>query len=450
MSKQQTSLFGKKVAHITLGCKVNMYDTQAMAEILKSHGAHVIEFSERMSETADIYIINTCTVTNSGDKKSRQAIRKAVKLNPKAVIVVCGCYSQVAPEGVSLIEGVDIILGTKDRMKIAQFIIEHLEGKEQKNFVKDLTDEFEFEELNISESGGNTRAYIKIQDGCENFCAYCIIPYARGPIRSRAKESILAEAKRLAAEGVKEIVLAGINVGNYGKEKNKFGSNLSEVLYELNNLVDIERIRLGSIEPDAVSDKFLEAFRDCHKLCDHLHISLQSGSDNTLKAMGRHYDTKSYKSIVENLRKIRPNIGITTDIIVGFPGESDADFMDSYNFVEHMEFSKVHVFPYSAKVGTKAALMDGQIPATVKSNRAKTMGILAEELSEKFARKFEHAKLRVLFEQQMGNNVFEGHSSNYIVVRHYSELDLTNRILELTCVYDAEGRLLGSKNLTKL
>jgi len=441
MSKPKISLEGKTAAHITLGCKVNMYDTQAMAEILKDHGVHVIDFSERADKPADIYIINTCTVTNSGDKKSRQAIRKASKLNPKAIIVVCGCYSQIAPEGVSLIEGVDIILGTKDRSKIAELIMQHMEGVTQKNFVSDLSDESEFEDLNIQETGGNARAYIKIQEGCENFCTYCIIPYARGPIRSRAKDSILAEAKRLAAAGVKEIVLAGINVGNYGKDKDSLGISLSDIIRGLSELADIERIRLGSIEPDAVNDEFLDTLSDCHKLCDHLHISLQSGSDNTLRAMGRRYNTDDYKTIVEKLRQIRPNIGITTDIIVGFPKESDEDFIESYNFAEQMAFSKVHVFPYSAKVGTKAALMDGQVPAAVKTYRAKKMNTLADTLCEKFAKKFEHTKLSVLFEQEIGNNVFEGHSSNYIVVRHKSDIDLTNRILEVRCEYESNGYL---------
>ena len=439
MSKSNLPLEGKTFAHITLGCKVNMYDTQAMVEILKNCGARVVEFSGRMGELADIYIINTCTVTNSGDKKSRQAIRKAAKLNPNAIIIVCGCYSQIAPEGISVIEGVDIILGTKDRARIAEFIIQHLEGTAQKNFVSCVSDESEFEELNINETSGKARAYIKIQEGCENYCAYCIIPYARGPIRSRDKNAILAEAKRLVGAGVKEIVLAGINLGNYGKDRGGFNSNLSEVLYALNELDGIERIRLGSIEPDAISDEFLDTFRDCHKLCDHLHISLQSGSDNTLRAMGRRYSTNDYSAIVKKLRAIRPEIGITTDIIVGFPGESDEDFMDSYNFVEQMEFSKVHVFPYSKKEGTTAAKMDRQVPSISKTDRAKKMCILADTLSKNFAKKFEHTKLSVLFEQEVGNNLFEGHSSNYIIVRHESDVDLTNKILETECIYDADG-----------
>jgi len=440
-----SKLAGKTATHITLGCKVNMYDTQAMLEILERHGMIVMDFSQvttkPMARPADVCIINTCTVTNSGDKKSRQAIRKAAKLNPNAIIVVCGCYAQVEAESVRAIDGVDIILGTNERMKIAEFIESYLEDAEQKNFVTDIGEQSEFEDLNISSASSNTRAYIKIQEGCENFCAYCIIPYARGKIRSRAKDSILAEATRLAESGVKEIVLAGINVGNYNKDKTDDSPNLSALIRELHEVPNVERIRLGSIEPDAVDERFLEVLKDCPKLCDHLHISLQSGADTTLKAMNRYYNTSDYREMLAKLRDIRPNIGITTDIIVGFPGESDADFIDSYNFVKEMAFSSVHVFAYSPKAGTKAALMENQVPQAVKNERAKVMGELANELCEAFAKKFEHVSLSVLFEQGVGNNVFEGHSSNYIVVQKSSDVDLRNRILDVCALHCGNGVL---------
>ena len=422
-----SKLSGKTLAHITLGCKVNMYDTQAMIEILEKSGVRVVDFESGVP--ADIFIINTCTVTNSGDKKSRQAIRKAVKANPNAVIVVCGCYSQVDSETVLAIEGVDLILGTKDRMRIAEFIEQHLEGKKQKNFVSRLDDQAEFEDLSITQPGDKVRAYIKIQEGCENFCAYCIIPYARGPIRSRVKESILAEAVKLTGAGVKEIVLAGINAGNYGKDKPGSGLSLSALIRDLHEIEGVRRIRLGSVEPDAVDEEFLQTFSDCEKLCDHLHLSLQSGSDRTLSAMNRRYNSAEYAEKIAKLRQIRPNIGITTDIIVGFPGESDKDFADSYNFVENAEFSRVHVFPYSPKTGTKAAAMKEQVPAGIKAQRAKQMSELADRLCKKFTEKFENTILSVLFEQEIGKNVYEGHSDNYIVVRKQGKPGLVNQIM---------------------
>jgi len=442
-----SKLTGKTVAHITLGCKVNMYDTQGMIEILENHGARAVDISERATEpaaeSADIYIINTCTVTNLGDKKSRQAIRKVSKWNPDAVIVVCGCYSQIDPEAVRAIEGVDIVLGTKDRQRIAEFICQYLESQEQKNYVGSVDTQTEFEDLSISEASGKARAYIKIQEGCDNYCAYCIIPYARGRVRSRAKESILTEAIKLTEVGVQEIVLAGINIGNYGKDKVGEGPSLSGIIRELHEIQGIRRIRLGSIDPNSITDEFLKALSDCPKLCDHLHLSLQSGADKTLNAMNRHYSASHYSNMVAKLRAIRPNIGITTDVIVGFPGENEDDFTVSYDFVKAMEFSGVHVFPYSSKIGTKAASMDGQVPSKIKNERAKIMGELSHMLCEKFAKKFVNTKIEVLFEQGIGNNVFEGHTSNYIVVRCDSEIDLRNQIKEVECVYDREGCLYG-------
>jgi len=438
-----STLNDKTVAHITLGCKVNMYDTQAMIEILKNNGAHVVDFEDR----ADIYIINTCTVTNFGDKKSRQALRKAAKLNPEAVIVACGCYSQVDSETVKAIDGVDILIGTKDRMRIAEFILQYLEGKKQKNFVSNISNQTEFEDLSISNSPDKARAYIKIQEGCDNYCSYCIIPYARGPVRSRNPDNVIIEAKKLAASGCKEIVLAGIHVGNYGKDINDGrGINLAGILRELHEIDGIERIRFGSIEPRSVTDELLKVFADCHKLCDHVHLSLQSGCNRTLTAMNRRYNTAEYEAVVTSLRAIMPDLGITTDIIVGFPEESDKDFQESLAFVKRMGFSKVHVFPYSPKTGTKAALMDNHVPSQIKSERAKEMSALGDALAHDFAKRFEQTKLPVLFEQAVGQNIYEGHSRNYLVVRQQSTIDLTNQILEVEIAH-AEGSLLHARNV---
>jgi len=433
-----STLNNKTVAHVTLGCKVNMYDTQAMVEILENHGCRVVDFEE----CADIYIINTCTVTNFGDKKSRQALKRAAKRNPKAVIVACGCYSQIEPETVKKIEGVCLLLGTQERKHIAKFIIQYLENKEQKNFVSKITNQREFEDLNISTTGGKARANIKIQEGCDRYCAYCIIPYVRGPVRSRRPESIIREAERLARLDCKEIVLAGICLAGYGKDLEDMG--LDKLLYELNEIEGIERIRLGSVEPLMLTDKLLETMGRLPKMCDHLHISLQSGCDKTLKAMNRRYSTEQYKTTVDKLRAILPKVGVTTDIIVGFPGETDNDFKESLEFAGLMEFSRIHVFPYSAKAGTKAAAMNNQISAGAKEQRAKEMGKLAAAAATKFSEKFEHKKLRVLFEQKIGKTMYEGHSTNYITFRQESDVNIENQILEVEAAYVKEGCLYGN------
>jgi len=432
-----SKLKDKTLAHITLGCKVNMYDTQAMVEILENHGCKLVDFEER----ADIYIVNTCTVTNLGDKKSRQALRKALKQNPGAIVVACGCYSQVEPDTIKKINGISIILGTHERMRVAEFIIQYLEGKEQKDFVSGISDQREFEDLNISTSGEKSRAYIKIQEGCDRFCAYCIIPYARGPVRSRKAESVIAEAIRLVKAGRKEIVLSGICLAGYGKDMEDM--NLVKIISALNNVEGIERIRLGSLDPISVTDEFLETFFNLPKVCDHLHLSLQSGADRTLKAMNRKYDTQAYYNTLQKLRKAMPDIGITTDIIVGFPGESDDDFMKSLEFAKQMQFSRIHVFPYSPKKGTKAAVMDNQITAKIKEQRAKAMAEIASQSAGNFAKKFEHKKLKVLFEQKTGNNIYEGYSTNYITFIVKSERDIENQILEAEAAYAKDGCLYG-------
>ena len=431
------ALEGKTLAHTTLGCKVNMYDTQAMVEILTAHGCRVVSFEA----AADIYIVNTCTVTNLGDKKSRQALRKAAKLNPEAVIVACGCYSQVAREAVKAIEGVSILIGTKERMRIAEYINLYLEGRKQKDFVSNISDQKEFENLNISAMEGKARAYIKIQEGCDRYCTYCIIPYARGPVRSRSLTNIIAEVEKLAQTGCKEVVLTGICLASYGKDME--GMNLSEILYTLHEVEGIERIRFGSVDPSSVTDELLEAMGSLPKICDHLHLSLQSGCDKTLKAMNRGYSTAQYRATVEKFRAILPDAGITTDIIAGFPGESDKDFRESLEFIKLMEFSKIHVFPYSLKAGTKAASMKNQIPPSIKEQRAKEVGELGASLADKFAKKFEHKKLKVLFEQKTGNNVYEGHSSNYITFRQESAVDIENQIVETEAAYAKDGCLYG-------
>jgi len=431
-------LKNKTLAHITLGCKVNMYDTEAMVEILVNHGCSIVDFDDK----ADIYLINTCTVTNFGDKKSRQILRKAHRINPDAVIVACGCYSQVEPEKIAAIEGVSIILGTQDRIRIAEFISQYLEGRKQADFVSSISNQREFEALTVDNMGDKTRAYLKIQEGCDRFCTYCIIPFARGPVRSRAPESVIAEAIRLSENGFKEIVLTGIHVASYGKDiKN---TNLCDILKRIHEIDNIRRIRFSSIEPNVVTDEFLETISSLPKICDHFHLSLQSGCDNTLKAMNRHYTANGYLEAVNKLRKIMPDAGITTDVIVGFPGEGDEDFLESLAFVKKAQLSRIHVFPYSAKTGTKATSLPNQIPPRIKEARAKTMSEAGEYLANEFAKKYIGKSLEVLFERNIGDNLYEGHSTNYITVRQYSPQSLENEVIILNPDRCKSGILYGN------
>ena len=323
-----------KVAFYTLGCKVNQYETEAMQELFEKRGYQIVE----CDEFADIYVINTCTVTNLGDRKSRQFIRRAKKINRDSIVAVVGCYSQVASDEVEKMEEVDIILGTTHRDKIVDLCEKvFLDGKKI-NMVKDVSAYKKFDNLNIVDVKSKTRAYIKIQDGCNQFCSYCIIPYARGPIRSRNLQSIIDEARRLSYAGFKEIILTGIHVASYGKDLNSI--SLVDVIEEVAKVDGIERIRLSSIEPTLIDDQFMQRVTRTNKLCDHFHLSLQSGSDEVLKRMNRKYTTLQYKEIVELIRQYMPDAGITTDVIVGFPGETDMEFQQTYDFVKEIGFSE--------------------------------------------------------------------------------------------------------------
>lgn len=422
----------KKIAALTLGCKVNMYDTEAMLELFKQKGYEVVDFDKH----ADVYIINTCTVTNFGDKKSRQMIRKANKENPDAIIVACGCYSQVAPEEVAKVEGVNLILGTKDRLKIVEIVENYNKEKGTYSQVSDIMEERLFENLNVSSLSERKRAYLKIQEGCDRYCTYCIIPYARGPVRSRLESEILEEAKRLAVCGYKEIVLAGIHVASYGKDLKE--GDLLSILKKVNEIEGIERIRFSSVEPTIITKEFLETIKNMPKICDHFHLSLQSGCDKTLKRMNRRYTSEEYENAVSLLRKYYPDVGITTDIIVGFPGETEEDFKESMKFAERVRLSKIHVFPYSPKTGTKAALFENQIENSVKSERVKEMSALSERLQKEFIESFIGKRLHVLFEEEKEDGFFEGHSTNYINVRIKSKTSLENEIRSVK-VTEIEG-----------
>lgn len=429
----------KKVAFYTLGCKVNQYETEAMEEIFERDNYTIVN----SEEIADIYVINTCTVTNLSDRKSRQFISRAKKLNPCAVIAVVGCYSQVSPEEVSKIEGVDVVIGTTERNRILELCKEAKEKNEKINIVRNVKTQKEFETINIDEIKSKTRAYIKIQDGCNQFCSYCIIPYARGPIRSRSLDEIIKETEKLSKAGFKEIVLAGIHVASYGKDIDK--TPLTGVLKEVAKVDGIERIRLSSLEPTLIDEEFMKTIIDIGKVCDHFHLSLQSGSDTVLKRMNRKYTTSQYRDIVKLIRKYMPNAGITTDIIVGFPGETEEEFTETLEFVKDIKFSKIHVFKYSPRNGTPAAEYKEQVDGNIKNSRSERLISLGEELMLEFNQGFIGKNLSVLFEEESKKekDFIEGYTTNYIRVKSKKESHNIGSIMDIEIKDTKDDFLIG-------
>lgn len=418
----------KTVSFCTLGCKVNQYETEAMITLFKEKGYIIKSFDE----ICDIYVINTCTVTGTGERKSRQMIGRAHKKNPSAIIAVVGCYSQVSPDAVSKLEGVSIVLGTKDRHRIVELtedIINQSPGSTIMN-VDDIMKQRKYEEMWISTYEDKTRAFVKIEEGCTEFCSYCIIPYARGPVRSRSEESITKEVTALAKNGYREIVLTGIHIGSYGRDLG--GKTLLDAIKAAECVKGIERIRLGSVEPRVLTDEFVSEISKMNKICDHFHVSLQSGCDSTLERMNRKYTTDEYRAAIKRLRRAFKNPAITTDIITGFPGESDEDFKKSLEFMKETAFSEVHVFPYSPRKGTKAAAMDNQIEKRVREERAKIMIAEAAKLHGEYIKSFVGQRCEVLFEREIADGEYEGHMTNYIKVRAKSDKDITHKIVQVT------------------
>lgn len=429
-----------KVASFALGCKVNQYESQAVGNLFRERGYILTD----IDCSADIYVINTCTVTNLGDKKSRQLIRKCKRLNPDAFIAVMGCYAQVAPDEVFAIEGVNLVLGTNDKSKIVDIIEENFDKNTRMKIVRDIKHEKTFEPLTEGLPEGRTRAYIKIEDGCDRYCSYCIIPYARGPVRSRDMESIEKEAACLAENGFKEVVITGIHIASYGKDTKD--ANLIDVLKRIDSIEGIERIRIGSIEPYIVTEEFVGELKKIEKLCPQFHLSLQSGCDRTLKAMSRRYLSEDYRKALELIRKNIPDSAFTTDIIAGFPGETDQDFDECLEFAREMGFLKIHVFPFSSKKGTKAEKMSPQIPKKIKNERAKRLIEISARSTEDFIGSYIGKTLPVLFEERNEDGLFSGYTKNYIHVLAESEEDIQNRILdvEITGIQgeSAEGRII--------
>lgn len=402
-----------KVAFSTLGCRVNQYETEAMAEKFIREGYTVVD----SSEIADVYVINTCTVTNTGDKKSRQIISKSRRLNPNAIIAVVGCYSQMSPNEVSAIEGVDVVLGTRNKGDVVYYVNKAKdEGKKQLH-VDTVIKNNKFEDLNIEDYIDKTRAFLKIQDGCNRFCTYCTIPYARGSVCSKDPDKVISEIKKLSENGFKEVILSGIHTASYGLDFDK-PYNLVNLLEEIEKIDGIKRVRIGSIEPAFFTNEVIDKIKSMKKLCPQFHLSLQSGCDSTLKRMNRRYTSDEYKNIVNILRENIKDISITTDVIVGFPGETDEEFNQTYDFLENIKLTKTHVFKYSKRKGTKAETMDGQVDGTVKDKRSKSLIELNGKNEGDFIKSFTGREMNVLLEQEINRKegIFEGYTRNYIKV----------------------------------
>ena len=416
----------KKVALHNLGCKVNAYETEAMQELLEKHGYEIVPFQEG----ADVYIINTCTVTNMADRKSRQMLHKARKMNPDSIVVACGCYVQAKKDDIP--EGIDIVVGNNKKQNIVE-ILENYEKEKNQDGQRETSDEQEketetyqeildinhekvYEDLHLSTAAEHTRAYIKVQDGCNQFCSYCIIPFARGRVRSRSRDSVLDEVKTLSANGYKEVVLTGIHLSSYGLDH---GDNLLHLIQEVHKVEGIRRIRLGSLEPGIIDENFVKELAKLEKICPHFHLSLQSGCDATLARMNRKYTTEEYENGCKLIRKYFTHPAITTDVIVGFPGETEEEFEATKEFLERIHFYEMHIFKYSKRKGTKAAVMPDQVPEQVKTERSKVLLALAQEMSEEFREYYVGRPEEILLEETdeiAGNVYFTGYTKEYVKI----------------------------------
>ena len=423
----------KKVAFITLGCKVNQYETNAMTQQFIEKGYEVVDHTEK----ADIYIVNTCTVTNMSDRKSRQMLRRVKELNKEAIVVACGCYAQVAKEELEKIEEINLVLGNNEKKDIVEYVETYIKSKntEKQTIPKvqteDVMNQKEFVEFGNITFTEKTRAVIKIQDGCDRFCSYCIIPYARGRVRSRKPEHILSEIQKIAKEGIKEVVITGIHIASYGKDfKQEY--RLIDLLEEMNEIEGIERIRLGSIEPLLITEEFVYRLEKLSKVCHQFHLSLQSGCDETLKRMNRRYTTEEFKDITKLLRKTFEDAILTTDIIVGFPGESEEEFEKTYTFLKEIKFYKMHVFKYSPRKGTKAAVMPNQIDGNKKEERSKRLIELSNKNEKAYNQQYIGKEVEVLFEEEK-DGVWQGHTKNYILAHYKTEENMENKMIKLQC-----------------
>ncbi len=417
----------KIISFITLGCKVNQYETNAMAQKFKEKGYKVIEGEAK----ADIYVINTCTVTNMSDRKSRQMLRRMKDINKNAIIVACGCYVQVSKEEVEQMEEIDLVLGNNEKKNIVEYVEKYIEENKKEENMEDVMQQREFVDFGDVTYTEKTRAVIKVQDGCDRFCSYCIIPYARGRVRSRKPQSVISEIEKIAKQGIQEVVVTGIHVASYGKDFNN-DYKLIDLLEEINKIEGIKRIRLGSIEPLLITEEFVERLKKLEKICHHFHLSLQSGCDETLKRMNRRYTIEEFKEIVNRLRKNYEDVILTTDIIVGFPGETEEEFNKTYEFLKDIKFYKMHVFKYSPRKGTKAANMPKQIDGKQKEIRSKKLIELSDFNEKIYNESYINKEVEVLFEEEK-EGMYKGHTENYILVYYKSEENLENKMKKVIC-----------------
>ena len=412
----------KKVAFLTLGCKTNQYETNGMSQKFLEAGYEICD----IKDNPDIFIVNTCTVTNIADRKSRQALRKIKDDNKNLIVIAVGCYAQVAKNVLEEMKEIDIVLGNKEKKDIVKYVENYLEEKNKIVDIADISVQKDFDEYGCITYTDKDRTEIKIQDGCNNFCTYCLIPYARGRIRSRKKENILKEAEELAKKGIKEIVLTGIHIASYGKDFDE-EYELIDLLEDLNKIDGIKRIRLGSLEPTIVDERFISRLKKLEKVCKHFHLSLQSGCDETLKRMNRKYTTSEFRKVCKLLRDNFEDVNLTTDIIVGFPGETEEEFNKTYEFLKEICFYKMHVFKYSKRDGTVAATMKNQVDGNIAEQRSNKLIELSNENQKRYNEKYIGRYLDVLFEEKQGD-FWVGHTDNYIVVNFKSEEDLKGKI----------------------
>jgi len=418
------------VAFHTLGCKVNHYETEAIWQLFKENGYSRTDFEKQ----SDVYVINTCTVTNTGDKKSRQVIRRAIRQNPDAVICVTGCYAQTSPAEIMAIPGVDIVLGTQERTKLLDYIQQYNTQRKPINAVGNIMKNRVYEELDVPSFTDRTRASLKIQEGCNNFCTFCIIPWARGLMRSREPEEVMRQAQQLVDAGYIEIVLTGIHTGGYGEDLKDY--NLAQLLRDIeNNVRGIKRLRISSIEASQLSDEVIDVLRDSKIVVRHLHIPIQSGSDTVLKRMRRKYTMEFFANRLDRLRIALPDLAITSDVIVGFPGETEEEFMETYNFIREQRFSELHVFPYSKRTGTPAARMDHQVDEEVKNARVHRLITLNDQLAVEYSSKFEGEVLDIIPEEayklDSTSDMVEGYTDNYLKVVIPGSEDLIGKLVRV-------------------
>lgn len=427
---------GYTFAVLSLGCKVNQYEIQALSESLVERGLVQCAFDQ----VADVYIVNTCTVTGMSDRKSRQMLRRTKKLNPNSLLVVMGCYSQLSPDSLSEMDETNIVWGTRNRQKLPEIILKALATEGTVKIRSDMLFEKSIDPISISHMSERCRSYIKIEDGCNRYCTYCAIPYARGPVCSRDPDEIVAEANRLALDGCREIVLIGINLGVYGRDLPE-KPGITHLIERIAEIPQIARIRLGSMEPDMVDDDFLDCLAKTPKLCSHFHMALQSGCDNQLRDMHRRYTCSEFRDFCRKLREVRPDAAICTDIMVGFPGETDSDFDSCMEFVRDIDFASMHVFKYSRRPGTKADSMPNQVKEEIKNIRSDALINLGSEMSLHFNKRQVGKTVQVLVERRCEgeNSLWEGHTDNYVTVRFCGGEELCNKLVSVTVVRaDAE------------